>query len=652
MEKLIDTILHTAIEQAGAERGLLILPRGAEYRIEAEATTVDDDVKVSLRQASVTATELPESVFHYVIRTKESVLLDDATAKNSFGADGYLQRRHTRSLLCLPLLKQTKLLGVLYLENNLAAHVFTPARMGVLKLLASEAAISIENTRLYRELQERESRVRRLFNSNIIGIFTWNLDGRILDANEAFLHIVGYGNDDLRSGQVGWKNLLPPEWDTRDDQVMRALLATGVSPPYEAEYIKKDGSRVPVLIGAALFEGAPTEGVAFVLDLVKRKRAEADLRRAHDSLAEAQHLSKTGSFAIDLLAEDHNWSEEAFRIFAFDPATTITVQRVRDTIHADDLASFDAALTHRSTGEDVGLEFRIVTPQGDVKHVRGVARVIEQVAGQPKLIGTLQDVTEGIVAEEALNRARSELAHVSRVSTLGMLTASIAHEVSQPLSGIITNAGTCLRLLAADPPNLGDASETARRIIRDGNRAAQVVVRLRTLFGKKDVTMEPVDLNEATREVIALTAGELQKSRAIVTTTLADELPVVIGDRVQLQQVILNLLLNACDAMSSVEDRPRQLVIKTEQSADGQVGLAVQDSGVGFDAQSAGKLFEAFFTTKGSGMGMGLSISRSIIESHHGRLWATQNDGPGATFAFSIPRGPESAEDAHDRSTT
>jgi signal transduction histidine kinase len=222
--------------------------------------------------------------------------------------------------------------------------------------------------------------------------------------------------------------------------------------------------------------------------------------------------------------------------------------------------------------------------------------------------------------------------------SLGALTASIAHELNQPLSGIITNASTCLRMLNADPPNVGGARETARRTIRDGNRASEVITRLRALFSKNGATIESVDLNEATREVIALLQSEHQRSRIILRTELADDLPPVTGDRVQLQQVILNLLVNASDAMSGIDDRQRQLVIRTERDAEDCVRLTVQDAGVGFDPQDADRLFESFYTTKNDGMGIGLSVSRSIIESHHGRLGASLNNGPGATFSFSIPR--------------
>jgi PAS domain S-box-containing protein len=380
-------------------------------------------------------------------------------------------------------------------------------------------------------------------------------------------------------------------------------------------------------------------------DIEDRKQADAERRRAYDSFRDAQRLSKTGSFITDLVGDDHNWSEEAYRIFGFDPATKVTVQRVRDVIHPDDLPAFEAVIARGMTGVDVTFAFRILTGGSAVKHVRGVAHVLEQVAGRPMFVGALQDVTESKVAEEALSKARSELAHVSRVTTLSALTASIAHEVNQPLSGIITNAGTCLRMLDANPPSIDGARETARRTIRDGNRAADVIGRLRALFSKREFTLESVNLNETTQEVIALSLSDLQRHQVVLQTQFADDLPVISGDRVQLQQVILNLLRNAADAMTDVHDRPRHLLIRTQRDEGDRVRLTVRDAGVGFDTHNADKLFDAFYTTKNDGMGIGLSVSRSIVERHYGRLWAEPNVGPGATFSFSIPLAPEAATD-------
>jgi PAS domain S-box-containing protein len=378
-------------------------------------------------------------------------------------------------------------------------------------------------------------------------------------------------------------------------------------------------------------------------DIDDRKRAEARVEQAYLRLAEAQRLSKTGSFITDLLADDHDWSEETFRIFEFDPSTKVTVQMVRDVVHPEDLPTFDAVMARAMTGTDVDFAFRILPPRSSVKHIRGMARVMTQVGDRPLFIGALQDVTESKVAEESLDRARSELAHVARVTTLNELTASIAHEINQPLSGIITNAGTCLRMLNGDPPNIDGARETVRRTLRDGNRASDVITRLRALFSKKQFTLEALDLNEATREVIALLLIDFQRNRVVLRSEFAEDLPPVIGDRIQLQQVTLNLLRNASDAMVGVEDRPRELLIRTRRDGDDRVRLSVQDAGIGVNPQDLERLFQAFYTTKSGGMGIGLSVSRSIIEKHHGRLWAEPNDGPGVTFSFSIPCGLESS---------
>ncbi len=372
----------------------------------------------------------------------------------------------------------------------------------------------------------------------------------------------------------------------------------------------------------------------------KRAPGEAALRRSEAFLSEAQRLSSTGSFLWHVPTDEITWSEQLYRIYELDPSVPVTRELIASRVHPEDLAPLQEMIARvRVDGSSFEREHRLQMPDRSVKHLHMVAHATRDQDGQLEYIGAVQDVTERRLSEEALGKVRSELARVARVTSLGALTASIAHEVNQPLSGIITNASTCLRMLAADPPNVDGARETARRTIRDGERASDVIARLRALFSKKGTTSEPVDLNEATREVIALLRSELQRSRVILRSELADDLLPVKGDRVQLQQVILNLLLNASDAMSGVDDRPRQLVIRTQRDEGAHARLIVQDAGVGFDPQDAERLFEAFYTTKSEGMGIGLSVSRSIIESHHGRLWAAPNDGPGATFSFSIPPG-------------
>lgn len=366
-------------------------------------------------------------------------------------------------------------------------------------------------------------------------------------------------------------------------------------------------------------------------------RREAELSRALSQLAEGQRMSLTGSFTADLQRDEHSWSDEYFRIFEFDPATRPSLAAVRDRIHPDDLELFDREIQHGMAGGHADFTFRIVTPSRQLKYLRGVARLVDYIDDRPIFTGTVQDVTSGKLAEAALSQARSELAHVSRAAALSALTASIAHEVSQPLSGILTNANTCLRLLAAEPANIDGAGETARRTIRDAERAAEVIKRLRAMFAKKEPSVELVDLSSVARELVTLAASELERSNVVLQSDFATDLPSVAGDRVQLQQVILNLLLNGADAMATVRDRAKTLLIQTRYEAPRGVTVLIKDSGVGIDPQAVGKLFNPFFTTKADGMGVGLSISRTIVEHHNGQLWAEPNDGVGATFGFCIP---------------
>ncbi len=489
-----------------------------------------------------------------------------------------------------------------------------------------------------------EAKIRRLVEANVVGIVTWNLEGAITGANEAFLRMVRYDREDLSSGRVRWADLTPPEWHGYAEQAVTELKATGIFQPFEKEYFRKDGSRVPVLLGGALFEGSGNEGVAFVLDLSEQKGTERALRRSEAFLSEGQHLGQIGSFSWRVASDEITWSAELYRIYELEIGAPVTLELIRSRVHPEDVSLIEKMKMvdqARDGGGDFEWQYRLLMPDQSIKYMHAVAHATRDQDGELEYIASVQDVTARRLAEEARDKAQSELANVARVMSLGALTASIAHEVNQPLSGIITNASTCLRMLATDPPQVAGARETARRTIRDGNRMSEVIARLRALFSKKESTTESVNLNDAVLEVIALSIVELQKNRVMLCPELADDLPLITGDRVQLQQVIMNLLRNGSDAMSTVEDRPRQLVIRTERDDGDRVRLTVQDAGIGFDPQAADRLFDAFYTTKGDGMGIGLSVSRSIIERHHGRLWATLNDGPGAAFSFSIPRTSE-----------
>lgn len=501
-----------------------------------------------------------------------------------------------------------------------------------------------------RELKRSEVRKAAIVDAALDCIVTIDHEGCITEFNPAAEQAFGYRRDEVLGKHLA-DVIIPPSLREKHRQGFAHYLATGearvLGKRIEMTAVRADGSEFPIELAITRIplEGPPSF-TGYLRDITERKRAEQELRRSEAFLAEAQHLSRIGSFSWRVPTDEITWSEQLYRIFQIDQDAQVSFELMGTRIHPEDLSVFQEHIERsRRDSSDLRLEFRLQMPDGAVKYVHVVAHIRGD-HGQQEYIGAVQDVTERRSSEEALSKARSELSRVARVTSLGVLTASIAHEVNQPLSGIVTNASTCLRMLAADPPNVEGARETARRTIRDGNRASEVISRLRSLYGKKDPTIESVDLNEAAREVLALSSSELQRNRVIVQQELANDLPRVAGDRVQLQQVILNLLRNASEAMSAVDGRSRQLVIRTEADEDGHVRLTVKDAGVGFTPQAADRLFESFYTTKNDGMGIGLSVSRSIIESHHGRLWATPNTGPGATFSFFIPRESKNATGA------
>jgi PAS domain S-box-containing protein len=401
-------------------------------------------------------------------------------------------------------------------------------------------------------------------------------------------------------------------------------------------------------------------------EIAERMQVESELKRSEEALREA-HVQVSRSeerwrsvfenSAVGVALTDLNG-----RFIATNPvyesmlgysAQELQQLTLMDITHERDIDHNRKLINELVEGkrQQFQIEKQYRRKDGNSVWVRNNVSIVPGTERVPRFLMALsEDITERKQAEEALGRARSELSNVVRVSSLGVLTASIAHEVNQPLSGILTNASTCLRMLSAAPPNIEGAIETARRTIRDTNRATDVIARLRALYSKKEPSPESMDLNEATREVTALSLGELQRNGVILRYELADDLPFVIGDRIQLQQVVLNMVRNASDAMSSVQDRPRELLIRTEQDGADRVRLSVKDTGVGFEPQVSDRLFQAFYTTKQDGMGIGLSISRSIIEAHEGRLWAVANDVHGATFCFSIPYKPGAFTDDNTES--
>ena len=462
--------------------------------------------------------------------------------------------------------------------------------------------------------------------------------------NRRWLDYTGLSAEQLEGW--GWATPLHPDDAEGLLTIWRSSLLSGAPLEAEARMRRFDGEyRWHLFRANALRDesGNIVKWYGTASDIHPRKQAQEKLRRSEAFLAEGQRLSSTGSSSWRVATDEITFSKELYRIFELEPGIPLTHQLLHSRIHPQDLPTIqENTARFRQNPTDIEHDFRLLLPDRSVKYIHVVTHSSRDESGQPMYTSTYQDVTQRRQAEEALTKARTELARMARVTSFAGLTASIAHEINQPLSGIVTNASTCLLMLDSDPPNVEVARETARRALRDGDRASEIIKRLRALFSRQQVATGPVDLNEAAREVIALTLSELQRNQVLLQTDFDSELPLITGDRVQLQQVILNLLRNASDAMAAVQDRPKRMLIRTGREEGGRVRLTVQDVGIGLDTDAMDKLFQAFYTTKHDGMGMGLSISRSIIESHHGRLWATRNDGPGATFSFSLPCRPAS----------
>jgi PAS domain S-box-containing protein len=529
--KLIETLMVIAVEHAGAERGLLFLPYEHRHRIAAEATTHDESVEVMLGQAFVTLPKFPESILRYVIRTRKSVILDDASVQNLFSADEYLHHRHSRSILCLPLLKLGDLTGVLYLENNLTPRVFAPDRLAVLELIASQAAISLENSRLYADLRREnsdrtkaeealrasEERWRKLFENSSAGVALSAPDGRFIAANLALQKMLGYTEEELQG-------LTPLEFTLEEDRAAAeariAESAKGQRRDYRIEkrLLCKDGSVIWTDISAVFVPttgSAPAFFAAVIVDITDRKRAEEEIKR--------------------------------------------------------------------------------------------------------------------------IRRLEQEMRQASRTEMMGGLTASLAHELNQPLAAVRSNAQAARRLLAAKRPDLGEVTAAIDDVIQDNTRAAETIRNVRALFQRGEVQMSPVDIRQIVCDVERIVRADAALKNVNLRLDLPTTLPTVIGNRAQLIEALMNLVLNAFDSVCESVNGPREVEMRASQPEARHIHVSVRDWGKGIEPEVMPRLFDAFFTTKAQGMGMGLAIVRSIIENHGGRLWATRNPDRGATFEFDLP---------------
>ena len=484
-----------------------------------------------------------------------------------------------------------------------------------------------------------EAKVRCLIDANIMGIFIWHLDGRIVDANEAFLRIVGYGRDDLSSGRLRWRELTPAEWRTADDRRVAELEATGTAQPHEKEYFRKDGSRVPVLVGAATFEGMSDEGAAFVFDLTDRKKADEAVRAS-----EIRWRTMFEKFPVGIVLRDAE-----HRYMSANPAFQQMVgYSERELIHLsplditdeDDRPTSERMLTELQSGvrQTVEKEKRFRHKDGSVVWTMVSTFHIPEAGPIPAFYPAIVvDITKRKQAEEALRESELELARVSRLTTMGELAASIAHELRQPLSAAVTNGTTCQHWLSEDTLDLARARKAAQRMIAAAQRASEVMDRIRGLINKTSSEKISVVVNDLICETLALIETELRARQIVVATDLAEPPISIMADRVQLQQVVLNLIMNAAEAMSLVADRTRLLRISSQREPPSSVLIRVADAGTGLDPTIAERIFDPFFTTKAGGVGMGLSICRSIIDGHGGRLWASPAPSYGALVQFMLP---------------
>jgi PAS domain S-box-containing protein len=508
-----------------------------------------------------------------------------------------------------------------------------------------QVSIDIDDeVRAQQALREREAKIRRLVDSDIIGIVIWDLDGRIIEANDAFLHMVQYERKDLEAG-LEWLKMTPPEWqEVHAREEAEELARTGIMQAREKEYFRKDGSRVPVLIGAACFEGESRQGVAYILDLTERKRAEAALRDRERELSQLVDMVPVYIRRLTPEGEPTFFNKRLTDFIGVElaelgaPGMRRLTPAVENFIHPDEAAELLAAIEHSlATGEGYAMKYRMRRADGAYRWIETRAEPVRNqdgtIAQWYSISIDVDDEVRAQQAEEALRETSDKLTKATQAASLAELSASIAHEVNQPLAAIVANSHACQRWLSAQPANVERAKITVERIIRDANSAAEVVSRIRALFRQSVEPRDSTPLSDTIAEARSLMAEEAARRRVRIEIDLESNLPPVAFDRVQIQQVLINLFRNGFDTMDSIED-DRVLGVRLRRM-ENFIQTEISDRGRGVEFPD--KIFQPFFTTKANGMGMGLAICRSIVESHGGRLWAEKNEPQGATFIFTLP---------------
>ena len=484
-----------------------------------------------------------------------------------------------------------------------------------------------------------EERWRSVFENSAIGVSLTDLNGRFLAANPVYEQMLGYTEEEMQT--LSFFDITCEE-DLEPNRTLIGELLAGKRRQFQIEkaYRRKNGSLVWVRNNVSMVPGServPQFVMALSEDITERKQAESKLRRSETLLAEVQALSLTGGFSWHVDTDEVTFSEEAYRIFEFEKDALVRLEQIRSRIHPEDMPVWAEKMAlARGVGGDHDYEFRLRMSDGSTKYLHTIAHRTRDREGRFEYIGAIQDITQRRLSDEALGKARSELAHVSRVMSLGALTASIAHEITQPIGAMVNNANGCLLWLAKEPPNLDQVRGAAERIIRDGRRAGDVIQNIRALARRSPPEMAMLDINRLIDDTLDLMQSELQRHEVSLETQFTAT-GFIKGDQTQLQQVVVNLVTNAMEAIGASAPSPRIIRVMTEADSDSGVLITVEDSGSGIDSTILGRIFDAMFTTKTKGMGLGLSICRSIVEGHGGRLWASPNPIGGSIFRFRIP---------------
>jgi PAS domain S-box-containing protein len=499
---------------------------------------------------------------------------------------------------------------------------------------------------LYASLQNSEVRLRRVIDTIPAHVWSTFPDGSVDFINQRLMESTGLSAKELLGS--GWHSIVCPDDLAKYVDEWQIALSLGKTAESEVRVLTAHRDYRWMLIRNVPLRdslGNIVKWYGTAIDIEDRKRVEEQLRRSEAYLAEAQRLSRTGSFGWQVSTGETLWSDETYQIFGYEKALKPSLERVVNRTHPEDkelVRQFLQRVSSEETSFDA--ELRLLMPDDEVKYIHVVARVMKNSSGVNECIGAVTDVSPVKQAAEALRKAQSDLAHVNRITTMGELSASLAHEVNQPIAGAIINASTCMRWLTREDPNLDEARESAARTIRDVNRAAEIISRIKLFFKKGTLQTESIDVNEIIREMIVLLRNEATRYSVSVRTELTTDIPPIIGDRVQLQQVLMNLMVNGIDAMKNV-DGPRQLTLRSYRGENEQLLVSIADTGIGLPPHQADQIFNAFFTTKSHGTGMGLRISRTIIAAHGGRLWANDNSPRGAIFQFTLASKPRVRND-------